>query len=262
MDNGPRLKIKAYIIHLEKSSQRARNVRKIRDRCPIPICVQAAVDGSLLTDSDLTKVYQPRLHFPDYPFPLLPGEIGVFLSHRACWKKMMDDGVDSALILEDDTVLEKLFERSLEFALNHITSLGYINFNVRPIKGRSRVVATSGRENPMQILEPALVPHRTNAQLVSRQAGEKLLISSEQFDRPVDSFLQLRRITGQRIFMMEPSGISENSGITGGSTIHNNKQISWLDREIRRFRYRTQLRKISRQYWNSEILPSLPRQHR
>ncbi|MCY4221318.1 MAG: glycosyltransferase family 25 protein [Thiotrichales bacterium] len=256
------MKIKAYIIHLEKSSQRARNVRKIRDRCPIPICVQAAVDGSLLTDSDLTKVYQPRLHFPDYPFPLLPGEIGVFLSHRACWKKMMDDGVDSALILEDDTVLEKLFERSLEFALNHITSLGYINFNVRPIKGRSRVVATSGRENPMQILEPALVPHRTNAQLVSRQAGEKLLISSEQFDRPVDSFLQLRRITGQRIFMMEPSGISENSGITGGSTIHNNKQISWLDRKIRRFRYRTQLRKISRQYWNSEILPSLPRQHR
>ena len=244
----------AYIIHLKRSMARRENVTKTRARCPVSTFIHPATDGNALDKSQISNAYTQSIHEPEYPFPLRNGEVGLFLSHRSCWKRILDEGVDAALILEDDTELTASFDASFEIAIDHIVELGLIQFQVRKIRGMTRVVSSSGASDDRRILEPLVVPLRTNAQLVSRTAAEKLLNSSDLFDRPVDTFLQLRNVTGQRVYSMQPSGVVENSSLTGGSTIHNqDRKIGWIAREIKRLTYRREVHRLSRLYWNSVI---------
>ena len=245
----------AYVIHLDHSSERKECVERISVNCPVPTIVCSAVDGNALESSVVSMSNVNSLHAPTFPFPLRRAEIGLFMSHRSCWQRIVDEGVDAGLVFEDDAELGDDFGKILNFALDHIGKLGFIEFQVRPARGRFRIVATSEEVSRLRILEPQVVPLRTNAQLVSRDAARKLLAATERFDRPVDSFLQLRQVTDQRIFVIEPSGVSDSSVAAGGSTIHSKKkQMPWLEREFKRFVYRARVRRMSRQYWNSVIL--------
>ncbi|GAA2536888.1 hypothetical protein GCM10010210_03260 [Pseudonocardia hydrocarbonoxydans] len=49
--------------------------------------------------------------------PLKWGEIGCTLAHLACWRAALADGVDHAVILEDDAILPADFETVLRAAL-------------------------------------------------------------------------------------------------------------------------------------------------
>ncbi len=171
---------------------------------------------------------------------------------------MLEEGREAVLVLEDDASFKFDFNRVLDFALDNIEELGFINFPVRSRKTDRRVVKliTDPSIGDLQICEPLEVPHGTVAYLISRAATKKLLAASKLFDRPVDCFLQLRNVTGQRIFMMDPSLVTHDNYEAGISTIHSNdKRMPWLQREAKRFLYRRKVKQLSRQYWNEIILP-------
>lgn len=240
------------------NKDRESNLERIRSSSPIPTFVQVAVNGNVLSNSDISKTVKNSLHKPNFPFALRLGEIGLFLSHRLCWKRMLDEDREAVLILEDDASFKYDFNRVLDFALDNIEELGFINFPVRSRKTDRRVVKliTDTSIGNLQICEPLEIPHGTVAYLISRAATQKLLAASERFDRPVDCFLQLRNVTGQRIFMMDPSLVTHDSYEAGISTIHSNdKQMPWLQRETKRFLYRRKVKQLSRQYWNEIVLP-------
>ncbi len=246
------VKTVAYIIHLERSTAREQNLADLEAMCPVPTQMHAAIDGHKLKQSELTDVYVKGQHWPIYPFSLRPAEVGVALSHRSCWKRALDEGVDAALILEDDVKLVDEFETGFLSAIEHIQELGYIQFRVRPIRGKIRLVRNFGTVKQRQLVEPSVVPLGMCAQLVSRTAAQRLLKATSRFDRPIDAFLQLRNITGQRVYVMQPSGVEEISDELGGSTVHSKIQkVSWINREFRRFKYRMEVRRMSKQYWDS-----------
>src|SRR5690606_24249437 len=104
-------------------------------------------------------------------------------------------------------------------------------------KERPRVIIAS--QEGLQLYRPKVVGLGTLAQIVTRGAAKQLLASSEQFDRPVDSFLQLTWIHGADVLSVWPSRVSEVSQDLGGSTIHR-KPVGFekLRREILRPLYR------------------------
>ncbi len=250
-------KTAAYIIHLKRSVARAENVAELKSRCPVPTYVHDATDGSALDQADISKCYREAIHVPKYPFSLRSSEIGLFVSHRSCWERLVSDDVDAALILEDDVRLEENFDELLSFVTKHILDLGYVKFRVGPVRGKARIVKSDVGTGGKEIVEPLVVPFGTYAQLVSRIAAEKLLESTVRFDRPIDTFLQLRHVSGQRVYSVNPSGVVENSSEIGGSTIHGkDRRMGWIDREIKRFTYRREVRRLSRLYWNSVVVSS------
>ena len=238
------MKLGAFIIHLESAHSRSENVRQLISICPIPARIHPAIDGTLLTDHKIDKVYKRNLHVPNYPFTMNAGEIGCFLSYRSVWMRMLDEKIDVALIIEDDIQINlDIFSNVLSFAINHIMELGYIKFPIKIRKNYYRVIKS---DNHKKICEPIIIPSGTICQLVSSKAARKMLNITEYIDRPIDTFQQLRHISKQRIYSMFPNGISEISIQLSGSIIHSsNISANMISREWERYKYRKAIKKLS-----------------
>ncbi|MAI68498.1 MAG: glycosyl transferase family 25, partial [Rhizobiales bacterium TMED143] len=91
----------SLIIHLANSSKRAGNVAALLKVLPEPEVVDAVIGQDAIIRGDVA-LRDGNLHRPIYPFPLSPGEVGCFLSHRACWQRIVDQDLPYALIVEDD----------------------------------------------------------------------------------------------------------------------------------------------------------------
>ena len=238
------MKLGAYIIHLETAHSRRENVKQLISKCPIPARIHPAVDGSSLTDHEIDQVYRRNLYEPTYPFTLNAGEIGCFLSYRSVWKRMLDDKLDAVLLIEDDIQINtNMFKSVFTLANKHIMKLGYIKF---PIKYRKRRHRTIENANHIQLCEQEIIPLGAVCQLVSSIAVIKMLNKTEYFDRPIDTYQQLRHISNQRIYTAYPNGISEISTQLSGSLIHKpSNSVSTISREWKRYKYRSAVKKIS-----------------
>ncbi|MEX0346015.1 MAG: glycosyltransferase family 25 protein [Rhizobiaceae bacterium] len=246
------MKLAAFLIHLKRATQRRPQVERIIEACPLDIAVVDAVDGRAMSEAEQAKVYKFEKQFePPYPFRIGPGEIGCFLSHRRCWQRTVDGNADAGLILEDDVEIDAdVFAKAIELATDHIAEIGYIQFQVRAIPGASRIVdARDGH----RLIFPATVPRRTSAQLVSRDAAKHLLRLTDTFDRPIDGFLQLTWETKIPVACIEPSGVTDRTAQSGGSTITPHAKGSLLARlsgniyrEALRLWYRWQVASASR----------------
>ncbi|MEP3438030.1 MAG: glycosyltransferase family 25 protein [Hoeflea sp.] len=243
--------IQAFIIHLTRAQARRPQVERIRAACPLPVQVIEAVDGGALSAGEVEAACSRQsLHAPRYPFPLSPGEIGCFLSHRKAWRMIVDMGLKAGLILEDDVEIDgEVFANALELANEVIDRAGYIQFQVRPVKDKTRILAKNDKSS---IVQPRVGMLRTSGQLVSAAHARHLLQLTERFDRPVDTLLQMSWVTGVALSCAVPSGLSDRTQQAGGSTISvpKNKTLGkTLLREIRRFVYRSRVRTCSNRHF-------------
>ena len=242
--------IKCFIIHLHRAAKRKKNVQTIISKLKLETEVIDAVDGNKLTFDEISKYLSKKnLYRPNYPFKINNGEIGFFLSHRTVWKKIVDEKLDFALIFEDDIQIDyKNFEQSFKVGLNHIKKLGYIQFQTRKI---TNYALELDNVNGIKILKPKTIPLRTSAQLISYDTALNLLNKSIKIDRPIDGFLQLFWSTKQNISINEPSGITDITQISGGSTLSIKKsKYSSIIRTFVRLYYRLRIKIYSKIYKN------------
>lgn len=244
------MKIAAFIIHLARAAQRRPQVDALRQALSsLPVGIIDAVDGSALSERETAVVFQPELLEPVYPFALRPGEIGCFLSHRAAWQAILDQGLDAGLVLEDDVEIDSaVFADALATALPEIGKAGAIQFQVREIRQPGPVVVQNGDS---AIHLPVVTPLRCACTLYSAAAARRLLDTSLPFDRPVDTFIQMHWITGVKPAIVVPSGVREVSAAIGGTTIQSTTAekkrglVATLKRELRRFLYRRRVAALS-----------------
>lgn len=216
MCNKPTPKLGCYIIHLERAVARLPQVEYLLSRLPLAAKVMNAVDEKSLTREQL-RAYQPLMVRPVYPFRLNRAEIAVFHSHRACWRQLLNDGYDAALIVEDDINLsEPEFAAAFELSLQHLSPGDFVRF---PVKLRDKAGKPIARSGATCLTEPRMIGLGMVAQIVTRDAAQALLGKTERFDRPVDTFMQMRWHHQIRTLAVAPSGIAEISDRLGGSLI-------------------------------------------
>ena len=120
--------MKTFIINLEKDIERKEDIVSQCITFNLDYTVIPAVDGRKLSEDDLN-----RLIDPEKSKGMTRGEIGCSLSHYNIYKKIVDDNINHALILEDDAQLEPNLVRALELLKNYrfdiptIVLLGPIN---------------------------------------------------------------------------------------------------------------------------------------
>ena len=68
-----------------------------------------AVDGRTLSAEELNRVYDEKRTLRRIGRPMSKGEIGTALSHASIYRRMEEEGIPRALILEDDAVLSSAF---------------------------------------------------------------------------------------------------------------------------------------------------------
>ncbi|MEM7520619.1 MAG: glycosyltransferase family 25 protein [Pseudomonadota bacterium] len=230
--------MRSFIIHLTRATARAKNVARLMEVLP-EAEVMSAVDGQ---DPDfVARMSQvaSNLHHPPYPFELNRAEIACFMSHRACWAEIAAGDAPFALIAEDDLAIDPVpFAAALDLAKEHANENSFIRL---PAKAREKSSGAIVRQGGAAMFLPRTIGLQAVCQIVGRAAARRLLSASEEFDRPVDTTLQMHWITGQRIHTILPNGISE---MGAPSTIQNKTRVGdLLTREFRRASYRALIRR-------------------
>ncbi|MEJ5082960.1 glycosyltransferase family 25 protein [Ochrobactrum sp. MYb379] len=236
------MNIKAFIIHLARASDRRPQVAKLVQELPVKTEVIDAVDSRTLPDADIKRVYKRKLHAPRYPFKLSKNEIACFLSHRKAWQAIVDQGLNAGFVIEDDIELTDVFNAAFQAVTNHFEPGSFVRFTFRDREQGREVF----RNDQLRIIIPNPIGLGMVAQLVSFDAAKKLLAATEQFDRPVDTTVQMRWVTGLQPLAVIPGGVKEISAQLGGTTIQHKKSFKdKLAREILRPIYRMRVRNFS-----------------
>ncbi|WP_171133612.1 MULTISPECIES: glycosyltransferase family 25 protein [unclassified Ruegeria] len=231
--------MRSFVIHMSSSTARRANADRLCAQLPNAELFEA-VNGRDPQQIAGVDVFPGTLHRPHYPFPLRPAEIGVFESHRAIWRKMVEDHIDLAVITEDDLGLDP---GRLAKALDLLTPIATPDHYIRiPVKQREVPAEVLAEKDDLRLILPKVIGLQCVCQLVGRRAAERLLAATDQIDRPVDTFLQMHWITGQPIHALQGSGNREVAQEIGGSTIQTKPPMSdKLTREVKRALYRAKL---------------------
>ncbi|RCS25525.1 glycosyl transferase [Phyllobacterium salinisoli] len=232
------MKAEAFVIHLARASGRRPQAEKLLGELGLPARILDAVDAAVLSERDTDAVYRRNLHRPAYPFTLRRTEIACFLSHRKAWQAIIDQDLDAGLIVEDDVEPDaQSFAPVLRLALETIQPRDLIRFPCTARREKGPVVAEAGE---VSLIAPGSPGLGMQMQLVGREAAALLLDMTRQFDRPVDTTVQMRWVNNVRILSARPICIREISGALGGTVVQNkSKTLSEIvNREVRRPLYR------------------------
>ncbi len=95
--------IPTYIINIKTSTARHQYmVDLLKDYSFLNIKFVDAVDGRILSDTELNRMFDSEASYKKYGRKLNKGEIGCTLSHIKCYEKLIESDDIFALILEDD----------------------------------------------------------------------------------------------------------------------------------------------------------------
>ncbi len=235
-DSGGVVVMHSLIIHLPSARARQPNVARLLNVLP-NAQVMEAVRGADALQVGAVSVRDGDLYSPRYPFALSAGEVGCFLSHRACWQRIVDEGWDYALIVEDDFHAEgALWADTLRLIEAHAGTQIYLRL---PAKDREHPSGPVIEQGQSRLFLPRRIGLQTVAQVVGREAAARLLAVGETIDRPVDALLQMHWVTGQRVHTILPNGVQELTAALGGSTIQSKPPKSGqFMRELKRLTYR------------------------
>ena len=177
------------VINLDRSPKRFESIAKQLSSQGLSFLRMSGKDGSKLTAEELSHLEAPYDAPEKFVFrkSLWPNEIGCFLSHVACWEKLVESNYEWALIMEDDIVLSPRFK---QFA----RSSDWIPPEVRVIQLHgSRQTFTVGESYPahdtelLRIIRPT--PLCSCAYLIHREAAAYALATYLPIPAPVDDWL-------------------------------------------------------------------------
>jgi len=104
--------MKIFVINLKTSVQRRQIMEKQLAKLNIPYEFFEAVKGADVPQEDIPKYYNME-YYNARPSYFTPGLMGCTMSHYFLYKKIAEEKVDVAIILEDDMVLNANFEETV-----------------------------------------------------------------------------------------------------------------------------------------------------
>lgn len=245
------------VINLDDETERFRSISSQLEDLGIACRRIAAVDGSRLSNAECDAAYNPALNARTYYKKLSPGEIGAYLSHIEAWSTIVDQGLEHAVVLEDDAVVDASFAE-LGGLLSRLRDWDYLKLTGPRGDKRIRDAVPLGERHRLVYYDK--VPTGAYAQVVSRKGALRLLASSRPFGRPVDVDLQHPWEKDIHVLGIEPAMVGHDpafsSGITsragGGGRL---RRSSFLRRLRFRLRYEWRVRTRSRPALESFLEP-------
>lgn len=182
----------------------------------------AATDGKLLFENEKKKFYNHKKNKEKYHKVLTNGELGCYLSHLACWKKIIADNLDFALILEDDALLENTLPQFIELVGKLAPEWDYIKLS----HGRKiKAIGESLIDQNLTLGTCLKLPSTTTGQFVSKAGAQKLIDSALPISRPVDIDIQHWFEKNLRCYVVRPFPIKSGNFTSDINQIYNRKKI-------------------------------------
>lgn len=215
------------VVNLESSVERRIHVEKQLNNLGLDYRIVAAVDGRLLSQQEIDDVYDPEKTLALRGRPLSRGEIGCALSHIGLYKEIIENKIDTMLILEDDICVDNRIFSVLEEASCYpedwdIVFAGY----------RARRTFMYSVDPPVHFRKGGLTLNRvaglqgvreTNGYLITHAGAVKLLELTKGLHKPID--LYTGDYSTLNIYLVKPRLIQHLQD-SFASTIDNERAVN------------------------------------
>ena len=222
--------IPVYVISLKSSSGRKKLITESLNNSGIQHSVVEAVNGTALSDQEVMSISSGIFKQGLYSRNLLKGEIGCVLSHFSLYRKMIDEDIEIACILEDDAVIadnfrDFLFSKNLNVNGWDILFLGHHSLLSK--KETSSIDKLQFKIPNYTIGEPVEIPVGSYGYMIRRNAAARILEHGYPVRKPLDFYIGNAPALGIKAKVISPPCISHNYLLL--STIYNEKEIVFAD---------------------------------
>lgn len=184
-----------FVINMREHKARMNSAKAQLDRLSIPFERFEAVDGRALDEATMAEFYDLEANRRSFRHPLVPGEIGVYLSNRALWSQIAKSDLPGAILLEDDFAADDTLREVLDVLSTDTDGWDIVKLYSR--KPGRKVISERPLDEGHGLAVPWQVPNTLLGYAIRREAAAKLLVRQERICRPVDE--DLRRIWEHRL---------------------------------------------------------------
>jgi glycosyl transferase, family 25 len=196
-----------FMINLERSVARREKAQGAFDAIGVPLRFHAAADG---VQRDLTRSprYDSAVRVERYGADLSSREIGCYLSHLELMERCLNDGVDRAVILEDDVAPAPGFAETVSQLAAAPEVFEMIRFYGVRKRASERVCALAPG---VDLVWPTHGLCGSQGYYLTAAAMRKILAGGGKIILPYDMMLDRYWRTGLTIFATSPFVITEEA---------------------------------------------------
>lgn len=176
----------SYLINLDKNRTRLDNSRRQFDAHDIKFTRIDAVNGWMLDETEIARVYDAKTANRRYKYPLIKPEIGCYLSHIEAWRAIAESGEQGGFVFEDDFEITSPLGPILEHLSSDKNAQGWDIVKLFSIKKTPKIIATQPLTGDYNLVVPYQVPTCLLGYGITAIAARKLVETSTPFFRPVD----------------------------------------------------------------------------
>jgi glycosyl transferase, family 25 len=234
----------AFVINLAANTARMANASAALGAQGIGFERLEGVNGWNLPEDEISKVYDRQRNRRDGKHPLVRPEIGCYLSHIECWRKIAEGQAPGGIIFEDDfsasASLAEVLAQICADSSRDWDVVKLFTFDADPKVVKERQV---GR---YRLVVPYRVPTCLIGYVLTREAARRLAESSAPFFRPVDEDMKFYWEKDLRVALVLPAPITVGDQQAATGTIGNERRSSkegrgLLHHLLYQLRYRAKL---------------------
>lgn len=236
-----------FVINLDRSKERLKETSNRLEQLDIEFERMPAVDGSVLTDDEIQSWTYPLDHFATkvrFTRNITRGEVGCFLSHRKCWRRLVESDQLWAMCMEDDIVVSDLAAKYMKTDDWLPSSIDVCQLSCLEScqKGRigQKIIYIDDLMRLVQPLYP--MPLGTQCYLISKRAAKRALELSERLPAPVDNFLfslWFDLANEFQVWRTDPVLVTQNQNIASAIGSRSKKSVQkapfWIRYGLTRF---------------------------
>jgi glycosyl transferase family 25 len=197
--------IKIYVINLARCSDRREKMTRMLGKLQLEFEFFDGVDGAQLTPEQISSVYKPTAAFVRLGRELHRNEMACSWSHIRLYEMMMREGIDSAVVLEDDIDLSDEFSQVLAARRLWLPSdwrvVNFAHDMAKPIPISAIVTPSLAH---LTVCRFERVVGRTGAYLINKQGAESLLRHAYPVRMPPDDLAGDARFLGVQVYGITP----------------------------------------------------------
>lgn len=207
--------IPVYVINLPDDAKRRQDMHTRFDPLGVPLTFIEAVRGRNLSADETAACYDSARRRKYFVRDLLPAEIGCILSHKKIYEKMVREGVQKAVILEDDVIPEQDFTECVNTLDSTPIKWDIVRFlgSQKVYKRGHRKIAQLGSGCYWLVRLPT-TPGGSHGYMITRHGAEIMLKYMQRNWLPIDGLLGRLFETGLETLSTYPAPVQIDEEVT------------------------------------------------
>jgi len=186
-------KVSIFVVNLQRDHEKKSHMISVAENLGVKFDYIDAVYGKDLSQGEVDNVYDESLSQKVLGRGLSRGELGCALSHLSIYQKMVDEQVETALVLEDDvdisSEIHDVFNALQSFPEDwEVMLLGYYSDTATERVSMSSLWGKSAVTSSHQAVRLVEVAFGTHGYLINLRGAKRMLNTLDKVVKPIDHY--------------------------------------------------------------------------